>query len=116
MTADLKPRPRECELEALPPGDVLDHEAAYDLFEALRDATANTWHEIAARHLAYHRSRTPSQQDAPGREEIAAVFNGWLERFEHGDPVLYTPAREYASDAVKDCRDLVLALLKPARE
>lgn len=52
-------RPSECILEDFPAGDVLDHEAAYDLFEALRDATANTWHEIAARHLAYHRMRAP---------------------------------------------------------
>lgn len=42
---------------------------------------------------------------------IEAVFNGWLERFEHGDPILYTPAREFAADAVRDCRDLVLAAL-----
>jgi hypothetical protein len=55
-------RPSECALNDMPPGDVLDHEAAYDLFEALRGATAHTWHEIAARHLAYHRLRSAQPQ------------------------------------------------------
>ena len=47
------------------------------------------------------------------RDAVEQIFNGWLERFEHGDPILHTPAREYAADAVRDCRDAVLALLAP---
>ena len=43
--------------------------------------------------------------------EIAAVFDGWLERYEHGPPIQFTTAREYAADAVRDCRDAILALL-----
>jgi hypothetical protein len=45
------------------------------------------------------------------KKEILDVFDQWLALYEHGRPVLYTPAREYASDAVKDCRDVVEKLL-----
>lgn len=47
------------------------------------------------------------------KKEILDVFDQWLVLYEHGAPVLYTPAREYASDAVKDCRDAVEKLISP---
>lgn len=45
------------------------------------------------------------------RDKIERIFNGWLDRHEHGDPILHTPAREFAADAVRDCRDLVLKVM-----
>ena len=57
------------------------------------------------------RPRTPPATPAGVGAEIAAVFDGWLERYEHGPPIQFTTAREYAADAVRDCRDAILALL-----
>ena len=51
----------------------------------------------------------------PKRAAIAYIFDGWLERYERGEPIQYTPARKYAADAVKDCRDAVLAILDGAK-
>jgi len=45
------------------------------------------------------------------KKEILDVFDQWLALYENGRPVLYTPARKFASDAVKDCRDAVEKLL-----
>jgi hypothetical protein len=61
-------RPLNIALKEMPVGDVMDHEAAYDLFEALREATANNWHEITARHLAYHQKRVVAASQ-PARTE-----------------------------------------------
>lgn len=68
--AAVLPRATDIKFNDLPVGNVLDHESAYDLFEALRDATANTWHETAARHLAYHRIRALSPHT--GEAEVSA--------------------------------------------
>ena len=45
------------------------------------------------------------------RASIADVFEQWLALYEEGLPIEFTPAREYASDAIRDCRDLVLGIL-----
>lgn len=51
----------------------------------------------------------------PKRQAIAYIFDGWLAAYEHGEPIKFMPAREYAADAVKDCRDAVLAILDGAK-
>ena len=58
--------------------------------------------------------RKSKAMDDKLKKEILDVFDQWLALYEHGNPVLYTPAREYASDAVKDCRDVVEKLLDAA--
>lgn len=44
-------------------------------------------------------------------EKVNRIFEGWLGRFEDGPPIEFTPAREYAAEAIRDCQELVLAAL-----
>lgn len=93
-------RPSERSLSELPVGDVIDHEAAYDLFEALRDATAQTWHEIAARHLAYHRHRTAPEAGTQTSRTIAVMQK--LQESEDRDvDFLFTQLADCNSDSAR---------------
>ena len=47
----------------------------------------------------------------PLRKKLENCFAQWLDAFENGAPILKVPARKYASDALKDVRDLVLSVI-----
>jgi hypothetical protein len=44
-------------------------------------------------------------------EEAAKVCDGWAESHGRGAPIQFTPAREFATDAVNDCADNIRALI-----
>lgn len=45
------------------------------------------------------------------RRDVAKVFDQWINDYAAGPEIQFTSARDYATAAVEDCRDAVLAVL-----